>query len=470
MNSSKTVRTKLESEPKSRDVLFGFFEKRTPNPKNKFMVKTWFFTVKLFLANFFCCLGEFDELINRSYVLARKLCKKGPLLVPSEIELVRKSNFDLCGCYDLFNKLARQKFGLENAFYLKAFLILEIMWLCDFACHFSEECLYMSALLLTCAHAGKTFLRLVSKEVLCCVKGFQSVMRDNEKIFKRHKRYGNIYLKSKKDIVADLVCHGNRVPNSSPEILRSVPIESRTNFGSKMDNGGCGDIMANGKVCYKFHQNSASLLPLLREIKFLLSHENEYLISLKSIVIAPTMIGYSMERYPSSCANLVGCGKAMGMRAMRQILKGLKYLHENGFVHLDLKPTNVVYRAAGRLLKIRIIDFGSVTKVGDCDPRIGTINYTAPERYEWSFVNTCADIWAAGCILYYFIFGRSLFDRFVTKDVIAKFLTDHGDRFGNRIHTIRGTLNTVFVPEVFAQMITWEQLRMGAEELLNKYF
>lgn len=88
-------------------------------------------------------------------------------------------------------------------------------------------------------------------------------------------------------------------------------------------------------------------------------------------------------------------------------LEGLKGMHELGYLHLDLKPGNVVLDKDGP----RIADFGcsmaSANGVIDAKCTMGDANYFSPERW-WSFstqgLATCdgkkVDIWATGLIFY----------------------------------------------------------------------
>ena len=68
---------------------------------------------------------------------------------------------------------------------------------------------------------------------------------------------------------------------------------------------------------------------------------------------------------------------------VRQICRGIEYIHKEGFIHLDIKPFNIVFYARNSDYDLRIIDFGLARallgregiKVGMC----GTIEYMSPE-------------------------------------------------------------------------------------------
>ncbi|KAJ2929563.1 hypothetical protein H1R20_g7533, partial [Candolleomyces eurysporus] len=93
----------------------------------------------------------------------------------------------------------------------------------------------------------------------------------------------------------------------------------------------------------------------------------------------------------------------------QSLVLGVAYLHMNGVAHLDLKPDNLLYDAAGQL---KIIDFDVAVRVKDEEQEIegyrGTPGWTAPEmgheggpKRRYSAIK--ADRWACGRILQAFL-------------------------------------------------------------------
>ena len=95
---------------------------------------------------------------------------------------------------------------------------------------------------------------------------------------------------------------------------------------------------------------------------------------------------------------------------MKQILEGMRYVHEVGVTHRDLKPENILLTEDG---VIKICDFGSAKMLNDSGlntPYIVSRYYRAPELIlACSDYSNKIDIWAIGCIFAELITLRPLF-------------------------------------------------------------
>lgn len=91
----------------------------------------------------------------------------------------------------------------------------------------------------------------------------------------------------------------------------------------------------------------------------------------------------------------------------RQILDGLKVMHDNDFCHRDLKPENILVVSPSPII-VKICDFGVSKRLQEGTnfrTTVGTLGYVAPEVTDLfegdSSVYTCAaDIWSLGCLIY----------------------------------------------------------------------
>ena len=96
---------------------------------------------------------------------------------------------------------------------------------------------------------------------------------------------------------------------------------------------------------------------------------------------------------------------------IKQILEGINYCHQQGFLHRDIKPQNLLIDPTCHVLKI--CDFGSAKKYNAEDSSVAYITsryYRAPElifgstKYDFSI-----DFWSAGCVIAEMIAGKPLF-------------------------------------------------------------
>ncbi|XP_077369900.1 striated muscle preferentially expressed protein kinase-like isoform X1 [Festucalex cinctus] len=98
-------------------------------------------------------------------------------------------------------------------------------------------------------------------------------------------------------------------------------------------------------------------------------------------------------------------------QSVRQVLEGLRYLHEKDIAHLDMKPENILMAATGSN-QIRICDFGNAVRLESSDEhycKYGTPEYVAPEIVNQSPVSMATDIWPVSVITYLCLTGVSPF-------------------------------------------------------------
>ncbi|XP_077376622.1 serine/threonine-protein kinase PLK2b [Festucalex cinctus] len=96
---------------------------------------------------------------------------------------------------------------------------------------------------------------------------------------------------------------------------------------------------------------------------------------------------------------------------LRQIVSGLKYLHEQEILHRDLKLGNFFVNES---MELKVGDFGLAAKLEPAGNRrktiCGTPNYLSPEVLNKQGHGCESDIWALGCVMYTMLLGRPPFE------------------------------------------------------------
>ena len=118
---------------------------------------------------------------------------------------------------------------------------------------------------------------------------------------------------------------------------------------------------------------------------------------------------------------------------LRQVCESLEEAHVAGMVHRDIKPANIHLGRLGlRHDFVKVLDFGLVKPItGRAEEHSlatatgmtpGTPAYMAPEIAMGETVDGRADIYALGCVAYYLLTGKLVFDGATEFQVMVKHL------------------------------------------------
>lgn len=148
--------------------------------------------------------------------------------------------------------------------------------------------------------------------------------------------------------------------------------------------------------------------------------DNLYFISMEFVR------GYTLnELLDEAPARQMAPRLAMGIA--RQISRGLEAAHEQGVVHRDIKPQNVLVDHKG---EVKLMDFGiarmaeapeAMTQAGLI---IGTPHYMSPEQVQGKSLDSRSDVYSMGVMLYEMLTGKRPFESTSLTGVLTAHLVE----------------------------------------------
>jgi serine/threonine protein kinase len=195
-------------------------------------------------------------------------------------------------------------------------------------------------------------------------------------------------------------------------------------LGRLIGQGGAGSVyesqhplLARPVAIKLMHTNDATARSeFLREAQTVAALSHPHIVNILDVDEHQGQPFLVMEMVDRSLADLLSQGAlpfAQAVALLLPLLDGLTYAHNQGVIHCDLKPANVLLRADQSPV---LADFGLAlkarTKPGEL---VGTPEYMAPEQFRSETLDVRTDIYALGAMLYEMLTSRLPF----TGDVTA---------------------------------------------------
>jgi thiamine kinase-like enzyme len=184
----------------------------------------------------------------------------------------------------------------------------------------------------------------------------------------------------------------------------------RVYLGMNINNGG---LIAIKQIPIKGNKNkkTSALKEVIKEINLMksLNHENivRYLGAEESNEYLQIYLEYvsggSIQQLLSKFKKFQ---ESVVILYTKQILSGLKYLHDNDIIHRDIKGGNILLTENG---VIKLADFGHSKSLNELDSKKsykGTPFWMSPEIARNFQYSKSSDIWALGCTIVEMLTGK----------------------------------------------------------------
>jgi eukaryotic-like serine/threonine-protein kinase len=139
--------------------------------------------------------------------------------------------------------------------------------------------------------------------------------------------------------------------------------------------------------------------PGIRRIERLIKRKERFIATKDLFLVMELVDGVSLDRMENPSLEKV-------VDVFHQIALALCYMHDRGYVHADMKPTNVL---VSEKTGAKIIDLGQSCRIGTVKPRIqGTPDYIAPEQVHRRAITPKTDIYNLGATMYWVLTRQTI--------------------------------------------------------------
>ncbi|CAE7859680.1 Camk1d, partial [Symbiodinium microadriaticum] len=165
-------------------------------------------------------------------------------------------------------------------------------------------------------------------------------------------------------------------------------------------------------------QSASSRAPpneIARELKMLaLAQRHRAILSLHGLVRVPAGWALLTEWCDAGSLSqrLIAEGRQSEGQAMllqKQLLAGIRHLHQRGIVHRDVKLDHILLHSMSKLVLSGFALAAPLCEAREAAEPVGTVGYMAPEVIRYTPALEPADVFAAGVVLYTLLLGQQPF-------------------------------------------------------------
>lgn len=115
---------------------------------------------------------------------------------------------------------------------------------------------------------------------------------------------------------------------------------------------------------------------------------------------------------------------AKALHIMDQLTSAIAHAHENGVIHRDIKPQNILIDENG---DVKVTDFGiavafSSTTITQTNSVLGSVHYLSPEQARGGIASEKSDIYSLGIVMFELVTGRLPFSGESAVSIVLKHL------------------------------------------------